>query len=242
MGDVLTWAVVLPVALAAGTIGGTVGFGSAVLLVPVCAFAFGPQATVPLLTVAALLGNLSRTAFSWRETDWRAAGVYVLGAVPAAALGARIFVQLDAALIQRILGLFIIAMVPAGRYAARMRWRVALWQLLPVGLAMGFLSGLVGTTGPVNAPFFLAYGLVKGAYLATEALGAAAVHATKSVLYGRFEALDGHLLLAGTGVGLALVGGSYLGRRIVDRLDPARFRAAVEVMLVVAGLLMLAGW
>jgi len=114
----------------------------------------------------------------------------VLGAVPAAIVGALIFVDLDAAFIHRLLGAFILLMIPARRWATRRALTIRRWQLLPVGAAMGLLSGVVGTAGPVNAPFFLAYGLVKGAYLATEALGAAAVHLTKSAVYGRFAALD----------------------------------------------------
>lgn len=239
MPEQLTFGLVLVAALAAGTIGGTVGFGSAVVLVPVLTAAFGATATVPLLTVCSLFGNASRAAFSWKEIEWRAAGWYVLGGAPAAALGARVFVEFDAAVVQRMLALFILAMIPAGRLANRLRWRVRPWQLLPVGAAMGFLSGLVGTTGPINAPFFLAAGLVKGAFLGTEALGAAAVHATKTAVYGRFAALDMRMLLIGLAIGLMLVGGSYLGRRIVDRLDAAKFRVAVEIMMVASAVLMI---
>lgn len=238
----LTWAVLIPIALMAGTIGGTVGFGSAVILVPICVYYFGAGHTVPILTIAALLGNLSRAAFSWHETDWRAFGVYVAGAVPSAVLGALIFIEIDAALIHRLLGLFILLMIPASRLMAKFALKVMLWQLFPIGVAMGMLSGVVGTMGPINAPFFLGYGLVKGAYLATEALGAAAVHSTKSIVYGRFAAIDPVSLATGLTIGMALICGSYLGKRIVNRIDAARFRSLIELMLVVAGSLMLLGY
>lgn len=237
----LLWLLVLPVALVAGTIGGVVGFGSAVILLPVCAYVFGAADAVPILTVAALVGNLSRAAFSWRETDWPAVRIYALGAVPFAALGATIFVALDVALIQRLLGLFLLAMIPARRWAVAHDYQLARWHLLPLGAAMGLLSGVVGTVGPINAPFFLAYGLVKGAYLATEALGAAAVHLTKSVVYGRLAALDGQMLTHGLAIGLALLAGSWLGKRIVLRLDAPAFIRVVEVLLGVSGILMLLG-
>ena len=56
-----------------------------------------------------------------------------------------------------------------------------------VGAGIGFLSGLVASTGPINTPFFLAYGLVKGAYLATEALGSMAIGITKTIVFQRFD-------------------------------------------------------
>ncbi|AZG78805.1 sulfite exporter TauE/SafE family protein [Methylocystis rosea] len=240
--SLLTWLVLIPIALVAGTVGGTVGFGSAVILIPICVYYFGASPTVPILTVAALLGNLSRAAFSWRETDWLACGVYVAGALPSAILGALIFIEIDAALIHRLLGLFILLMIPASRLMARFAMKVMLWQLFPIGVAMGLLSGVVGTVGPINAPFFLGYGLVKGAYLATEALGAAAVHLTKSLVYGRFAAIDPVSLANGLTIGMALIGGSYLGKQIVNRIDATRFRNLLELMLAVAGSLMLLGY
>ncbi len=164
---------------------------------------------MPILTVAALIGNLFRAAFSWRDTDWAAVRMYVLGAVPCAAVGAFILIELDAPLIHRLLlGAFILLMIPARRWAARHDMTVQRWHLLPLGAIMGLLSGLVGTVGPINAPFFLAYGLVKGAYLATESLGAAAVHLTKSTVYGWFAALDLETLTYGITIGLALIAGS----------------------------------
>ncbi|MFN4015573.1 MAG: sulfite exporter TauE/SafE family protein [Reyranella sp.] len=241
MIEPLLWLPLLAVALLAGTLGGVVGFGSAVILLPVCAYAFGAGQAVPILTVAALIGNLSRAAFSWAETDWRAVRMYVLGAVPAAAVGAMIFIELDAALIHRLLGVFILAMIPARRWAARHDMRVERWHLLPLGAFMGLLSGVVGTVGPINAPFFLAYGLVKGAYLATEALGAAAVHLTKSGVYGRYAVLDRETLAYGLAIGVALIAGSWLGKRIVIRLDAPAFVRTVEVLLAASGVLMVLG-
>lgn len=241
MIEPLYWLPLIAVTLVAGTIGGVVGFGSAVILLPVCAYLFGAERAVPILTIAALIGNLSRAGFSWRETDWPAVRMYVLGAVPLATLGALIFIELDAALIHRLLGAFILLMIPARRWAARRAMTIQRWHLLPLGAVMGLLSGVVGTVGPINAPFFLAYGLVKGAYLATEALGAAAVHLTKSAVYGRFAALDLETLAYGLMIGLALIAGSWLGKRIVLRLDSLAFIRTVEVLLAVSGIMMLAG-
>jgi hypothetical protein len=241
MIEPLLWLPLLAVALVAGTLGGVVGFGSAVILLPVCAYVFGASEAIPVLTVAALIGNLSRAAFSWRETDWPAVLIYVLGSVPFAALGALLFVQLDAALIHRLLGAFLLLMIPARRWAVHHNMTVQRRHLMPLGAVMGLLSGVVGTVGPINAPFFLAYGLVKGAYLATEALGAAAVHLTKSAVYGRFAALDPETLGYGLAIGLALIVGSWFGKQIVMRLEASAFIRMIEVLLGLSGTLMLLG-
>lgn len=217
------------------------GFGSAVILLPICSYVLGPEQAVPVLTVAGLMGNLARAAFSCRDTDWPAVAVYSAGAVPTAALGAFVFVQLDAALMQRLLGVLIVAIVPARRWATARSIRVRRWHLMLVGAAMGFLSGVVGTTGPINAPFFLSCGLLKGAYLSTEALATSSVHITKMLVYRRFGALTAVTATTGLSIGCALVLGSYLGRRLVDRLEAEAFQRWVEVFLIGSGVLMILG-
>ena len=61
-----------------------------------------------------------------------------------------------------MLGLFFIAMIPARRWFAAQNFKLGLGHLALAGAAIGFLTGIVATTGPINAPFFLAYWLVKG--------------------------------------------------------------------------------
>ncbi len=241
MIDLLFWPVILILAMVAGTIGGAVGFGSAVILLPVCTFAFGPVAAVPILTLAALIGNLSRAYFSWSEINWPIVGLYCLGAVPMAALGSMVFLSLDPELLQRVLGLFILTMLPLRRWSERHGIKPKRWQFLPLGAGMGFLSGVVGTVGPINSPFFLAHGLVKGAYLATEAMGAAAVHLTKSGVYGRFAAIDMVVLTYGLIIGTTLIFGSWAGKRLIAGLDVKQFIVLVEAFLLVAALLMIIG-
>ena len=62
----------LAVGLIAGTVGGVVGTGSSIMLLPVLVWSFGPKQAVPIMAVAAVMANLARLAAWWREVDWRA--------------------------------------------------------------------------------------------------------------------------------------------------------------------------
>ena len=112
---------------------------------------------------------------------------------------------------------------------------------LDQGAGMGFLSGLVASTGPINTPFFLAYGLVKGAYLSTEALGSMAIGITKAIVFQRFNALPLETVGRGLLIGASLMAGSRLAKGFVLRLDPNQFRLLMDALLVGAGLVLLAG-
>jgi hypothetical protein len=89
------------------------------------------------------------------------------------------------------------------------------------------------------APFFLAYGLVKGAYIGTEALSTVVMHVSKLVAYHQTAVLTRSGALIGLGLGPIMITGSFLGKLIVDRLPEKVFVAIIEVVLVAAGLLLL---
>lgn len=105
---------------------------------------------------------------------------------------------------------------------------------------MGFLSAIVSTTGPINAPFYLSYGLTQGAYLSTEALGTAGIHLTKSLAYGQLATLDLAGLIAGVVLGSCLLVGAAVSKPFVTKLKKERFVLVVEILLVVSGLHMIA--
>jgi uncharacterized membrane protein YfcA len=67
-------AVVAVMAFVAAALAAVTGFGGAVVLLPVLAWAFGVRDAVPILTVAQLIGNGSRVWLNRSELDWRVVG------------------------------------------------------------------------------------------------------------------------------------------------------------------------
>jgi uncharacterized membrane protein YfcA len=235
----IDFAWVLLLGLLAGTVGGVIGFGTSIMLMPALVLVFGPREAVPIMAVASVMANASRVAVWWREVDWRCALAYSATAAPAAALGAATLLRLPVGVIEAVLGLFFIAMVPLRRWMARQGWRLGLPQMALVGGVVGFVTGVVVSTGPINTPFFLAYGLVKGAFLATEALGSLAVFLAKAATFGSLGALPLASVGKGLVIGSAIMVGSWLAKRWVLKLEAAQFRGLIEGMLLLAGLTML---
>jgi hypothetical protein len=234
----MEWIVLLAAALFAGTLGGIVGFGSGVIMVPILAFVFGPKEAVPIMAIASLFANTSRVAVWWRELDLKASLVYCATAIPAAVAGATTFIRMDANIVEGFLGVFLLAMIPVRRWLLARHWKLQTWHFALVGAGIGFLTGIVASTGPINAPFFLAYGLTKGAYIATEAFGSAAVSLTKSIVFGRFGALSWESLVRGAIVGSALMIGSYIAKGFVQRMNPKDFTVVMDILLAIAGIAM----
>jgi uncharacterized membrane protein YfcA len=226
-------------ALVASTLAAVTGFGGAAVLLPVLVFAFGVRDAVPILTVAQLIGNGSRVWFNRRELDLRVVAWFALGGVPLALLGGLLFARAPLSGLTRLLGLFLILVVAWRRLRPKAKIRMPLRAFAPLGAASSFLSALLGSVGPLMAPFFLAYGLVKGAYIGTEALATVVMHVTKLVAYRQSAILPASSVLAGLGIGPIMVAGSWAGKRIVDRLPEAAFVVVIEATMTAAGLLFL---
>jgi uncharacterized protein len=231
--------VVLAVGFMAGILSGVIGTGSSMLLMPVLVILYGPQQAVPIMAIAAIMGNLGKVLSWWREIDWRACAAYCATAVPSAILGVRTLLALPPHVIDVALGLFFIAMVPTRRWLARRSIRFSLVQLSLIGAVVGFLTGIVVSTGPITVPVFMGYGLVKGAFLATEAAGSLAVYGAKVWVFERFGALPLHVMGDGLVTGASIMLGTFCARRIVARMSPGTFRLVVDGLMVSSGLSLL---
>ncbi|WP_430910770.1 sulfite exporter TauE/SafE family protein [Methylobacterium sp. sgz302541] len=230
---------ILVVGLVAGVVSGIVGTGSSIMLVPVLAAVYGPKEAVPIMAVAALIANVSRVLAWWREVDGRAFAAYAGTGAPAAVLGARTLLVLPPRAVDIAIGLFLLAMIPARHAFAARFVRLSLAQVALAGALIGFLTGIVVSTGPISVPVFVGYGLAKGAFIGTEAAGSLAVYAAKTLTFRGFGALPADLLAKGLVVGGSLMAGAFIAKPFVMRLSPDLFRRVMDGLMLVSGLGML---
>jgi uncharacterized membrane protein YfcA len=230
---------VLTVGLIAGAVSGIIGTGSSIMLVPVLVWQFGPKEAVPIMAVAAVMANLARILAWWREVDWRATVAYAIPAVPAAVLGAKTLLVLPPHAVDIAIGLFLLAMIPGRRWLAAHNVKLKLWHLAIIGAMVGYITGIVVTTGPITVPIFLMYGLVKGAFLATEAAGSLAIYVAKVLAFRGFGAMPWDIFVKGLITGSSLMAGTFIAKRFVMRLDAESFRYILDALMLVSGLAML---
>jgi hypothetical protein len=217
-------------AYGAAALSGAAGFGGALLLLPLLVATVG-TAAVPLLTVAQLIGNLARVGFGFSQICWRSAGLFLLGAIPASILGSLSFVALPKAMANRMIGAALLLFI-LFKALGEPRWKTGPTFLVMGGGSVGFLSGLVGSAGPLGAAVFLALGLPPVAYIATEATTALVMHAVKTTVYQRFVPLDGQLWGLAGFLGLAMILGTWSAKGLIERLPRDRFQQYVGGLLV----------
>jgi hypothetical protein len=226
-------------ALIASAVAAVAGFGGAVLLLPVLVWVFGVRDAVPILTLAQLVGNGSRVWLNRAEVDRRIVAWYSVGAVPLALLGGAAFSTAPLAWLTRGVGVFLIGVVAYRRLGGGRYPKPSARGFAGVGAGASLLSALFGSTGPVTAPFFLAYGLTKAAYIGTEAAATVVTHVFKLVAYGSASLLSPGVLVSGLGLAPCMIAGSWLGKRALDALSERAFVVVIELTMVVAGVLLI---
>ena len=239
MGGALDLLLVLAVGLFAGTLSGVVGTGASIFLIPILVAQYGPQQTIPIMAIAAMMSNASKILAWWREVEWKATAAYSLAAAPAAALGARTLLVLPAAVVDAALGVFFILMIPGRRWLAARQVKLNLWHLALIGGAIGFLTGIVASTGPLSVAAFTAYGLVKGAFIATEAATSLFMYLTKAATFRVSGALPMEAIVNGLIVGASLMVGPFIARRFLGAMKPEAFRLLIDGVMLIAGISLL---
>lgn len=226
---------VLVVGLAAGVISGIIGTGSSIMLLPVLTYVYGPKEAIPIMAVAAVMANVSRILVWWRCVDWRAVAAYAATGIPAAALGARTMLVLPPRVVDAAIGVFFLAMIPMRRRLAAHLQQLSLGHLALAGVAIGFLTGIVVSTGPVSVPVFIGYGLTKGSFIGTESAASLAIYVTKTLTFQSFGALPFATLVKGLTVGAALMVGSLIAKPFLLRLTPETFKHIMDALLLGTG-------
>jgi uncharacterized membrane protein YfcA len=234
-----TYALLFLGAYTAALISGAAGFGGALLLLPLLVASVGTEQAVPMLTFAQFVGNLSRAGLGFTQIHWKPVWLFLAGALPLSLVGAMSFVELPKDLVTRLVGGAILLFV-ALRYFGLVELKPGRVLLVTGGAVVGFVSGVVGSAGPLGAAIFLTLGLSPVAYVASEAVTALAMHGVKMAVYQHFIALDRQFWFLAVLMGLAMVLGTLTAKRLIERLSPMRFQHYVAALLVVISVYMVA--
>src|SRR3954468_11631304 len=156
--------------MGAAVVGAVGGFGTGVILAAALTPLIGIKAVVPVLAVAGIIINSGRFCFYRRDFDRRACGLLLTGALPGLVAGTWIYSLLEARAIGTILGLVVIATVPARRWLSHHKIRLSEPGLVAGSGVYGVSTGIAAGTGMIQISLLMGTGLAGPAVLGTDAL------------------------------------------------------------------------
>jgi uncharacterized membrane protein YfcA len=215
---------------------GSLGFGGALGL-PLLALALPVKVLAPAWSLIGIVSSVAIVGAGRRHVDWAEFGRILPGCLVGILAGLFVFKALDAVVLARALGVFIIC------YAAYSWWQPR-FQTKLLRPAASVLSGIVGTIFGAMATIFFAMFLDSGrmskeGFRATMSAMILTISVSRTIGYAAVGelTLDSVILCAASIPAMGI--GLLLGDRIHTGLSPRAFQRLVCAMLAACGVALL---
>ncbi|MEM9441380.1 MAG: sulfite exporter TauE/SafE family protein [Pseudomonadota bacterium] len=225
----------IAVCFAAAILGSVSGMGAGMIVTLFITPIIGAKAVIPVISVLMLINNASRV-WVYRDGLQFTHVVPIAGvAVPMAAVGALVYIRLEGAIVQILLGMVLIASVPVRRWIEGQKIRPSTTQVVAVSGVFGFLSSVIVGAGMLVVPMLMGLGLAGPALLATDGMIAVLVNVAKVILFGSLDALSFQLFLLAVAMGLCTIPGTWAGAWMVRRSSVTIHTVFIEILIVGGG-------
>lgn len=216
------------------------GGGSSFVLIPIIGLFLGATAIPPVITIGGILGNTERAIVYRQKLDWTVLKWDIPGAIFGAICGSIALSKIHLEGFKFLIGLFLL--LSALNYffkPVKVSFKVKAWHFLPASVVYGFLSGLLGSMGPLLVPFYLNYGLNKEQLLGTQATTRIIIHLVKIVAYAYLGLLSLPYIGYGLLVGLASFPGNWIGHIVLEKLSEKHFQQLIISFVMFSGIFIL---
>lgn len=220
------------VALAAITalIGALFGVGGGTILLAALAILLPPLAVIPVHGVVQIGANTSRAALMFRHIRFETLLPFAIGTALGSAASGMLFVEIPPWSVQYLVAAFILwsvfGSVP----------RMGANHIVGAGAFSGFLTVLVGATGPFVSAFVKGMDLPRMSHVATHAAMMMIQHGLKIAVFGFLGFAYGQYIPM---IVLMLVSGfvgTAIGRALLGRMGEHNFRPLLNAVLVLLAL------
>jgi uncharacterized membrane protein YfcA len=236
------WFIVIAALFAGGLVKGVVSIGVPLIAIPLLTGLLSVKQAVLLISLPIIIGNIPQALEGGKTwAALKSIGFLIIGAVLGIALGVKILLAISGGLATAIAGVILIAacamLLIAPRFTLPKRSAAA------VGLAAGFVSGLMegvsAIPGPLLATYLIATGATGKRFTKEIALVLVISIAVLIAVFGQSHRASGADLLISAAAALPVIAGMIAGRPLRDALPPSAFRMIVLVFILIAAIEMI---
>lgn len=227
----LIWFILLTnLAEVLGTVG---GFGSSVYFVPMASYFMDFQTVLGITALYHLSSNLSKIGFFRKGIDKDLIIYLGIPAILLVVLGAWMSKWLSPVWLGLGLGVFLLT------FSLWMLWNrnatitPSRKNALAGGAVSGFIAGLLGTGGAVRGAVMTSFNLNKDKFVATSAIIDMGIDLSRTVVYAQNGYMHKHDLYLVPILIVISITGTFLGKKILDRISQNQFRQLVLFLLLI---------
>lgn len=226
-------------ALICEILGTLAGFGSSVIFVPLANFFYTASLVLSLTSILHVFSNTSKVWLFWKHIDRRLFLLYGIPSLIFTIAGAYLTRLYSFEYIEWALAIFLIIFSLAFLLFPYLHLRASNTNAVVSGGIAGFLAGFMGTGGAIRGMSLVAFNLGKHAFVGTSAAIDFGVDFSRMLIYFSNGFFDLKYLYYIPLLFIASFLGSYLGKKLLNRISQESFKKLVLVLLLCIGLAML---
>lgn len=229
----------LILALLAEVLGTVGGFGSSLFFVPMAAYFMDFQSVLGITALFHVSSNLSKIILFKKGVDRFLLINMGIPAVLLVIIGALLSNTFEEKYLEFGLGALLILLSSFLLLFQNFQWKPTRSNAIIGGVLSGFLAGLLGTGGAIRGMALASFRLKMEVFIATSALIDLAIDASRSVVYvGQGYVTASMLYLIPLLIGVSFIG-TYIGKKILERISEDRFRIIVLGLVFIQGVMIL---
>ncbi|APZ45477.1 anion permease [Polaribacter reichenbachii] len=219
-----------------GTVG---GFGSSVFFVPVANFFFDFQSVLGITALYHLSSNISKIAIFKKGFDKKIVLFLGIPAIIFVSIGAYFSKYFNPKILTYILGSFLVILSSLFLIFKKLKVNPDKKNAIIGGALSGLSAGLLGTGGAIRGITLSAFKLNKNTFIATSAIIDLGVDSTRAVIYFFNGYMHKHDLYLVPILLVISVLGTWIGKKILDKVSQEQFRNFVLILILGIGIISL---
>ena len=219
-----------------GTLG---GFGSSLFFIPIASYFLDFHSVLGITAMFHVLSNLTKIGFFHKGFDKKLIVSLGIPAVVFVILGAYLSKFIETKWLEIGLAFFLISLSLFFMIFSKIVIKPTTYNSIGGGVASGFIAGILGTGGAIRGITLAAFNLKMEVFIATSAIIDLAIDSSRTVVYG----LNGYIhqddLYLIPALLVASIVGTYIGKKLLDKVSEAQFKKIVLMLILITGLISL---
>ena len=219
-----------------GTVG---GFGSSLFFVPIASYFLDFHSVLGITALFHVSSNITKIAFFRKGFDKKVVLSLGIPAVIFVIIGAYISKFLASEILEIALAIFLIGTSLTFLIFRKLEVKPTVRNSIGGGVLSGLVAGVLGTGDAIRGITLAAFNMKTEVFIATSAIIDLGIDASRSVVYTMNGYVHTHDLYLIPILLVVSVLGTWIGKKILERVSEEQFKSTVLVLILITGVITL---